>query len=93
MNVGEANDLNTLLRYVLGIRRDHEVDVDDQEFCDDAEDAAARLAERANKALNAGLKEVDVRDAWQNLELGPWDMWAQDPVPLMVDASVKEGFL
>lgn len=72
MNVTEANDTHTLLRWLLGIRQPSDVDVDDQELTDAAEDAAVRLAGRARGRLSAGLSEDDVRDSWQHVEACPW---------------------
>lgn len=69
MNISEANDLNKVLRYVLGWSEDPEV----------ARDAAVRLTERANRTLGAGLRPQDVEDAWDHLELPGW--LDDEPIP------------
>ena len=58
MNIGEANDVNTLLRYMLGQQRSSFGDpvTDDQALA-----AAERLADRAGKTLQAGITGSDVR--------------------------------
>lgn len=91
MNITEAGDTNTLLRWVLGIREPSDVDVDDQELADAAEAAAVRLAGRAHRALSAGLTEDDVRDSWQRVEACPWqDVPASSSVGTTADQT-NEG--
>ncbi|MBO0875374.1 MAG: hypothetical protein J2P19_18485 [Pseudonocardia sp.] len=72
MNVQEAKSVNTVLRYILGLRKPEHVDIDDQEIRDDAEAEAAWLATRARAVLPDGLTRDQVHDAWKHLELGPW---------------------
>jgi hypothetical protein len=56
MNIGEANDVNTVLRALLAPPVDGSaVDLVRVEA------AAERLIERANKTLGAGMTPVDVR--------------------------------
>lgn len=56
MNIGEANDVNTILRALLAPPVDGSaMDVDRVEA------AAERLIERANKTLGAGMNVSDVR--------------------------------
>ena len=65
MNISEANELNTLLRYVLA-----EPDIMGKvPTCEQAATAAEGLADRANRALGAGLDGRTVREAWALLEL------------------------
>lgn len=67
MNITEANDTNTVLRYLLGLPNlTGDVPTDDQ-----AQDAAERLAEKAAKALHAGLRPVDVAQAWHRVQVCP----------------------
>lgn len=70
MNITEANDVNRVLSWVLGVRTDW--DHDDEVLFHEAGLAAARLAERAHKALSAGLTGDQVRAAWPRVEAGPW---------------------
>lgn len=72
MTVTEANDTNTLLQWILGIRQPGDVDVDDQELADEAEKAAARLADRARLQQPAGLTGDAVHDGWAAVEACPW---------------------
>lgn len=79
MTITEANDANTLLQWVLGIRQPSDVDVDDQELADAAEEAAARLADRAHRQLSAGLTGDAVHQGWAVVEACPWrDMLATE---------------
>lgn len=74
MNIGEANDLNTVLRYVLNLPDiTRSVPADDK-----ARDAAARLADKAHKGIMAGLTGDDVVAAWPELLL---DNGEPDPLP------------
>lgn len=59
MNISEANDLNTVLRYLLDVRRNGQPVARDS-----AREASARLADRARKPLGAGLDGDDVRELW-----------------------------
>lgn len=59
MNIGEANSLNALLRYLLNLENGS-----GGTTSHDAMLAAARLADKANKALMAGLGGDDVRRLW-----------------------------
>jgi hypothetical protein len=60
VTVGDANDINHALKYLLGISRVN-FPATDSEF---ARLAACRLADRANKALMAGIGAADVNAAW-----------------------------
>lgn len=70
--IGDANDVNTVLHWILGIRDGHTEDVDDSVLFESAREAAVRLADRANKTLSAGLNGTRVREAWDQVEAGPW---------------------
>lgn len=59
MNIGEANDLNMLLTFLLAIP-----DPFAPKDPDTARAAAVRLTERAYKALSAGLTPEQVARAW-----------------------------
>lgn len=61
MNISEANELNALLSWILGTERGatHESTTDDE-----ARDAAAFLADKAHRALSAGLNANRVKKAW-----------------------------
>jgi hypothetical protein len=67
VNITEANSLNVVLRYLLGLRTDAEQNIDDQDLYDNAREHAAGLVERANKTLGAGLRREDIEDAWERL--------------------------
>ena len=71
LTIGEAHDVNTLLDWMLGIRRPSNSD-SDEELRHEAKEAAARLADKANKALMAGIRGADVLAAWGTVEVGPW---------------------
>jgi hypothetical protein len=60
VTITEANAVNTLLRYVLGSPPGG-----------DPQEAAAHLADKAHRALSAGLTGADVRAAWDlnNVEI------------------------
>lgn len=60
MNTTEAVAVDTLLRHLLGTPGD----TGDLPSDKDARAAAARLADRANAALSAGLTSVDVHNDW-----------------------------
>lgn len=72
MNIAEANDLNTTLRYLLGLRTEFEQNVDDQDLYDNAREATVRLVERGHEVLGPGLRREDIEDAWERLDLPPW---------------------
>jgi hypothetical protein len=76
MNVTEANAANLLLRYVLGLPSLNQCGDGATQFSNDAGEAVLLLAERARKALGAGLNLDDVRDAWNRLEFAGW--WCDD---------------
>lgn len=63
MNITEGNAANVVLRYLLGI----EPLPDDEK----AQEAAVLLAERANRALHAGLRAEQVAQAWPNVIVCP----------------------
>lgn len=76
LTVTEASAVNTLLNWLLrpgrlGIMRPTSLE---------AEDAAALLAEHANKTLLAGIMAADVRAAWPRL-LEERDAKARQPKP------------
>lgn len=87
MNISDANDVNVVLRYLLGLRSEYELEVDDQDLYDNAREAAKRLVTRARKALSAGLDAGDIEDAWERLDLQPW--W-DEPVPYRPIADVPD---
>ncbi len=62
MNITEANELNHVLDFLLGIKTHPEIDEAT------ARAAASRLAERAYKALSAGLDGTTVREAWDRYQ-------------------------
>lgn len=65
LTVGQASDVNTLLRYVLGISRPGS----GVPGSDEALQAAERLAAAADKRLMAGIRAQDVTATWASLEL------------------------
>lgn len=71
LTIGEAHDVNTLLDWILGIRRPTS-DKTDDELAADAQAAAGRLADKANKTLMAGLDLTRVNEAWDRVEACPW---------------------
>lgn len=71
LTVSEAIDVNTLLDWILGIRRPGSIMTDD-ELAAEAQAAAGRLADKANKTLMAGLDMRRVNEAWQHVQVGPW---------------------
>ena len=72
LTITEADDVNTLLRWLFGIRQPGTANIDDQDHADKAEDAAARLADAAAKKLMAGLRGNDVHGHWCRVEACPW---------------------
>lgn len=84
MNISEANDLNTLLHYVLNLSDALGVTPSD----DQARDAAERLADRANKALGAGLTSDTVVAAWPELLLDNGDQPARPTIVFADDDTV-----
>lgn len=76
MNISEANDVNTLLRWLTGDlpHVDESNLLDDADLVlqqdDDARKAAMRLADRAYKALHAGLTGDRVQEAWEKVCVG-----------------------
>lgn len=67
MNITEANETNTVLDYLLGLPGPSgEVPSDET-----ARAAAAHLAEKANKALGAGLTAQAVTDNWHRVQVCP----------------------
>lgn len=60
LTIGEAHDVNTLLEHVL----QHSRAGLGVPSLDEAREAAARLADKANKTLMAGLTGERVRAAW-----------------------------
>lgn len=65
MNITEANDLNTVLEYVLNLTSGAGAVPSSER----AREAAARLADKAHKPLMAGLTSERVNAAWPDLEL------------------------
>lgn len=73
LTVGEAHDVNTLLDWILGIPRLYlEGPKTDEKAQADAQAAAARLADKANKTLMAGLDARRVNEGWSRVEACPW---------------------
>lgn len=80
MNITEANDLNVVLRHMLQLPAPG----DREDVAGEALAAAQRLADRANRALGAGLDGRAVAAAWPpasavvelaaflGFELDPW---------------------
>jgi hypothetical protein len=68
MTIGEANNLNTLLRYLLDLVDPAHISDTPQ---DDARAAAVELADRAYKALYAGITGDDVLRRWARREAPP----------------------
>lgn len=71
LTIAEAHDVNTVLDWVLGLSRIHST-LTDEEHEDAAREAAGRLADKAFKALSAGLDSRRVYAAWSNVQVGPW---------------------
>lgn len=69
--ITEAHDYNTLLDWILGIRRPGST-MTDEELATEAQAAAERLADKAFKSLSAGLDGRRVKEAWSHVEVGPW---------------------
>jgi hypothetical protein len=65
MNITEATAVNNLLRWVTKIAREDSAPITDRQ----ALSAAMLLADRAHKALVAGLAGGDVRDHWPMLSV------------------------
>lgn len=70
LTIGEATDVNVLLDWMLGVPS-HGQKTDEQASAE-AQAAAERLADKANKALSAGIRSVDVRTNWVRVEACPW---------------------
>ena len=62
MNIGEANDTQKLLRWLLDPNRTSTCEPEA-----DALGAAARLADRSEAALGAGMTGDQVRSAWVDM--------------------------
>lgn len=90
MNITEANDLNTLLNYVLS---EHATG----DAYDVARDAAERLADRAHKVLQAGWTGAATAEAFELLDLpgcyGCPDCDDHEPERPVVDVLVAGGVL
>lgn len=71
LTIGEAQDVNSLLSWVLGLRPTGTTKTDD-ELEADAKAAAMHLADKASKALSAGLNSPRVDEAWAAVEACPW---------------------
>ena len=71
LTITEAHDINSVLDWLLGLSRLHST-LTDEEYERAAQDAAARLADKAFQALSAGLNGDRVRVAWENVQVGPW---------------------
>jgi hypothetical protein len=71
LTISEARDVNTLLDWMLGLSRLHST-LTEEEYEQAAQDAAARLADEAYRALSAGLNGDRVRAAWSGVQVGPW---------------------
>lgn len=56
MNITEANAVNKVLRWILRAQRD--------DHTEKAQEAAKFLADRASRALHAGLKPADITEHW-----------------------------
>lgn len=74
LTISEAHDVNTLLDWMLGIRRASSAADTDEHLAEEAKAAAARLADKANKSLMAGIRSEDVLKAWDQVEAGPWQV-------------------
>lgn len=73
LTVSEAHDVNTLLDWLLGIPRLYmDGPKTDEELAAEAQAAAGRLADKANKTLMAGLDMRRVNEAWDHVQVGPW---------------------
>jgi hypothetical protein len=62
MTIGDANDINHVLDYMLGTRDGERL------TAEKVRESAARLADHARKALSAGLDGDDVRKRWRGYE-------------------------
>jgi hypothetical protein len=62
MTIGDANDINHVLEYMLG------TSVGEGITGEQARESAVRLAERASKALSAGITGNNVRRLWPRYE-------------------------
>jgi hypothetical protein len=74
MNISEANDVNTLLAWLTRTAPPVPDGVDEGAWLlaqdDDAKNAAKALAERARRALHAGMSATDVEAAWERVAVG-----------------------
>lgn len=67
MNITDANAANVVLRYLLGAPNiNGDLPADDQ-----AREAAELLADKANKALGAGLTKENVTALWPGVTVCP----------------------
>lgn len=88
LTITSANDVNTLLRWFLGIRDEYDSTVDDNIHFENAREAAVRLADQANKTLSAGVTGSQIRELWERAEAGPWyddEDYEWDRGPAIVD--------
>lgn len=88
MNITEASDVQKVLQYVLGQRSAVDQGLDDIELDQRAMASAARLAERAHKALGAGPRASEVEEAWLSAEFGPW---RDEPQMRLVETAAVAG--
>lgn len=70
LTIGEAQDVNVLLDWVLGIRPD--TAQTDEELQAAAKAAAEHLADKAFKALSAGIDGRRVDAGWAKVQVCPW---------------------
>lgn len=72
LTIAEADDVNRLLDYILGIQ--HRADAEGSEIDQHnaAGEAAGRLADKAHARLGAGVSARRVLEQWSHAEFGPW---------------------
>lgn len=74
MNISEANDINTLLSWLTRTAPSCPEGMDEGDWLlaqdDEARQSAVRLADRARRALHAGMSGADVERAWERVCVG-----------------------
>lgn len=84
MSIRDANDYNTVIRYVLGMRDASGLDLVAE---DDAWNAAVRLADRAHSVLGAGLTRREVAETWAAARPGPRGVRQHAAIEELIEAS------
>lgn len=74
MNITESSDINTVLAWLTRTAPECPEGMDEDDWLlaqdDDAKRAAVALADRAHRALHAGMRGADVERLWVRVSVG-----------------------